>query len=62
MDHHVIKSKFHAPKALQFQFWKNALIEKMHLEDSNLLLKVLHLRLLLNNLIKHQVLALMELS
>ena len=62
MDLHVIKSKFHAPKALQFQLWKSVLIEKRHLEDSNLLLKVLHLRSLLNNLIKHQVLAKMELS
>lgn len=58
----MIKSKFHAPKALQFQLWKSVLREKMHLEDSNLLLKVLHLRSLLNNLIKHQVLAIMELS
>ena len=62
MDLHVIKSKFHAPKALLFQFWRSVLIEKMLLEDSNLLLKVLHLRSLLNNLIKHQVLAKMELS
>jgi len=44
MDPHVIKSKFHAFKALLFQLWKNALIEKMHLQDSNLLLKVHPLR------------------